>query len=143
MSIEKLKQVSEELNAAKAKVQEFAKNEGRAAIGAAFQDAFAKHPDARSFGWCQYTPYFNDGDECVFSVRDPYLIPLSADEDASHYDFALWGKYPECFSAECRADFLAVWKVCNDREVLKSVFGDHVEITITRDEVTVEDYSHD
>lgn len=24
--------------------------------------------------WTQYTPYFNDGDECVFGVNDPFFI---------------------------------------------------------------------
>lgn len=26
-----------------------------------------------SFGWTQYTPYFNDGDPCVFSVGEPWF----------------------------------------------------------------------
>lgn len=30
-------------------------------------------PTVRDFGWRQYTPYFNDGDECVFSAGDMWL----------------------------------------------------------------------
>lgn len=42
-----------------------------------------------SFGWTQYTPYFNDGDPCVFSVGEPWFRtvddvkgrPAGSDED--------------------------------------------------------------
>jgi hypothetical protein len=135
MSIEKLKQVSEELNAAKAKVQEFAKNEGRAAIGAAFQGFFERFPKVQGVKWTQYTPHFNDGETCVFSVHEPDLI----DEDGEdHYSYC-WDKE---FGEGCDDAFGEVWSEMDD-DVLEAVFGDHVEITITRDEVTVEDYSHD
>jgi len=31
---------------------------------------FEKHPRVKMVTWTQYTPYFNDGDECVFSVNE-------------------------------------------------------------------------
>jgi hypothetical protein len=30
-------------------------------------------PTIDSFGWTQYTPYFNDGDPCVFHVGEPWF----------------------------------------------------------------------
>jgi hypothetical protein len=33
-------------------------------------DLFSDFPKLKSFGWTQYSPYFNDGDECVFSVNN-------------------------------------------------------------------------
>jgi hypothetical protein len=47
-----------------------------------------------SFGWTQYTPYFNDGDACVFGVGEPWFRtmddvkgkPASGDEDDEYYD---------------------------------------------------------
>jgi hypothetical protein len=30
-------------------------------------------PTMKAFGWTQYTPYFNDGDPCVFSVGEPWF----------------------------------------------------------------------
>lgn len=47
-----------------------------------------------SFGWTQYTPYFNDGEPCVFSVGDPWFRTVDdvkakapdADEDDEDYD---------------------------------------------------------
>jgi hypothetical protein len=35
-----------------------------------FKEVFEKYPEIKSFSWNQYTPYFNDGDECLFSVGD-------------------------------------------------------------------------
>lgn len=33
------------------------------------QEIFEEYPSLESFSWVQYTPYFNDGDECVFGVH--------------------------------------------------------------------------
>lgn len=38
-------------------------------------------PPGWALFWTQYTPYFNDGDACHFSVRDVYLIPEAKIED--------------------------------------------------------------
>lgn len=144
MSIEKLHEVSSELAAAKAKLQAFAKEQGKEAIGAAFRQLFEKHADARAFGWQQYTPRFNDGDPCTFGIHGGWLIPSSAPDplEESAYEYEMWGDHPEGVTAECRADFKALWKQL-DRQILEAVFGDGYEITITKDEVTIEDCDHD
>ena len=33
-----------------------------------FAAFFLLHPKIQNFEWRQYTPYFNDGDSCVFNV---------------------------------------------------------------------------
>ena len=39
---------------------------------------FDKYPELESFGWVQYTPYFNDGEACVFGVYlDDYYININ------------------------------------------------------------------
>lgn len=43
----------------------------REALRAALQAFLDKHPERQSIGWSQYTPYFNDGDACVFGVGSP------------------------------------------------------------------------
>lgn len=38
------------------------------------KEIFEKYGDkVGRFGWTQYTPYFNDGDPCVFSVNDLFI----------------------------------------------------------------------
>ena len=63
------------------------------------QELFDTYPNLVSFAWRQYTPYFNDGEECVFSahvdadalhvvVGDPAQITAQAtasDEDEDEY----------------------------------------------------------
>lgn len=56
------------------KVVEDAKREiqekGASALKELFSEFFKAHPEARSIVWTQYTPYFNDGEPCVFGVGD-------------------------------------------------------------------------
>ena len=46
-----------------------------------------------SFGWTQYTPYFNDGEPCVFSVGEPWFRTIddvkgkTSDPDDDEYDY--------------------------------------------------------
>jgi len=35
-------------------------------------ELFEANPDLMAFSWTQYTPYFNDGDECVFRSNGEY-----------------------------------------------------------------------
>jgi hypothetical protein len=53
-----------------------------------------KHDDFTALRWQQYTPYFNDGDPCVFGVYTHGL--KGPDEDAGDYqdgfhDMSSWG----------------------------------------------------
>lgn len=47
-----------------------------------------------SFGWTQYTPYFNDGEPCVFSVETPWFRTVddvkaetSGSDEDDEYDY--------------------------------------------------------
>ncbi len=40
----------------------------------ALNDGIAAYPEVVKVEWCQYTPNFNDGDTCRFSVHDPIFI---------------------------------------------------------------------
>jgi hypothetical protein len=48
---------------------------------AMFTELFAEAPNLKSFGWTQYTPYFNDGDSCEFGVNFDYPYINGANED--------------------------------------------------------------
>ena len=43
---------------------------------------FEEHPKVKSFGWNQYTPYFNDGETCAFFANTDYIYinGMSVDE---------------------------------------------------------------
>lgn len=43
---------------------------------AAFQSFFDKHPDLSAITFTAYTPYFNDGDECIYGVNEPEMSAM-------------------------------------------------------------------
>ncbi len=124
---------------------------------------FDKYPTLESFGWTQYTPYFNDGDTCVFSVNTDYITVNDDYVDESNWSqktkVISWGtwnnntrKYegrveednPEYDSILSEAsneitNFLGQF----DNDFYLSKFGDHAQITITKSGVNISDYDHD
>ncbi len=102
------------------------------------KELFDKYPKLEKFKWTQYTPYFNDGDECTFGV--------SCDQPALTYEGQEYESYeypddkPEVEQAGEEISAL-VYKV--EEEVLKDLFGDHVEVSATRKGFETEEYSHD
>ncbi len=164
---EKFQAAKERMRAAKAEAAKIAQD--------AFKDGaaelFAAHPKLDSFGWQQYTPYFNDGDECVFSARTDY--PNINGEDSDDLDalretiyrptgrkitVPSWrpGQTEErdeyenvpnaSFDPELKAASDAVTEYLGgfDGDDFKEMFGDHMEITVSRDgSLVAEEYSHD
>lgn len=119
------------------------------------------------FGWKQYTPYFNDGDPCTFraygawvrttadaDVDDRYELevdyshrsigkrPKTWDSRTKGYNYGVYegpdeARYDRCYALDRAIDggeFL---------DVLVDAFGDHAEVTVRRDGIQVEFYSHD
>lgn len=48
-------------------------------IKLAFEQFLTAFPQVKTIVWTQYTSYFNDGDECEFSVNTPLFSPVNAD----------------------------------------------------------------
>lgn len=88
-----------------------------------------------SFTWQQYTDYFNDGEECNFGVRADHDC-LRINEDEEYYNFR--EKQPEK-AALIKEISKFIFGIGDDN--LYQVFGDHKEITISRDGILVEDYT--
>ncbi len=136
----------DELKAMKKQYEDKIKNEGAAIMKAAFEAFFAAHPTVLGVRWRQYTPFFNDGDECVFGVHAYYdgigLRFEGEDECTSVYDREDEDKETsEEFATVAKAACAVIGEVPSD--VMKAVFGDHAEVTATRAGFDVEEYSHD
>jgi hypothetical protein len=124
---------------------------GQKILQTAFTQFFKENPNIKTIAWTQYTPYFNDGDECIFSVgeaycaskklttediSDPYDLDNYDDEESEHGTF----KYD---SKEHRA-VESFMKLLNPLEdVFKELFDDHVWVIATEDGFEVNEYSHD
>jgi hypothetical protein len=95
------------------------------------KNIFEDNHNLESFGWNQYTPYFdNDGENCNFSANTDHIY--------------INGK-----SAENNPDLLKI--TYEVKEFLSkfneyffiSQFGDHAEITVTSKGVSVDECEHD
>jgi hypothetical protein len=137
-------------------------------VGALLDDPFFI-----DFGWRQYTPYFNDGDPCVFGangfwVRTANDIEASDattedddDDDPNEDTYGVtYGQHPTLGeedgwgeSARYVGDREAQWRVARALaeaieseefdQVLVSLFGDHCQVKVSRAGITVDEYSHD
>lgn len=142
-----------EYNKTKKEFTEKAQNAMRIAFG----EFFAANPDIDQIAWTQYTPHFNDGDECIFGVNDMFftlttdntdLADLSyEDEDDSCYGASFWSadKKEVDLIAEQRQAFAQFKKEINTLpdEIFKNSFGDHVKVIATKNGFDVEEYEHD
>lgn len=121
-------------------------------------------PTVSEFGWRQYTPYFNDGDPCVFRPSDIWVRTTADANVEDLFELELHGhpslgterwngarrqyeqveRTPEqqATAERCRALNDAVaGGAFND--VLLDAFGDHAEITVRRGGIKVDFYEHD
>ena len=121
----------------------------------ATREIFDKYESLQSFGWHQYTQYFNDGDDCTFSayIEDDSLeVNGSRADDYPQYAEKKWvgGARQYAPNPEYDPNFNAMVKEISEflqsigENILEEVFGDHKEITVTREGAMVEDYTdHD
>src|SRR5689334_1109830 len=76
-----------EIRAMREAYEEKIKNEGQAALKAEFAGFFEKNPKVEAIRWTQYTPHFNDGDPCTFSLHEfRYKVAGLADDGGDDGD---------------------------------------------------------
>jgi hypothetical protein len=101
---------------------------------------------ANSFSWVQFTPYFNDGDACYFSVRtDLYYLHIDDENGDDYYISSYRPSEDDESKRGMNGKFKKVQEFIDsfDEDDMEAMFGDHVEVTVTRDGVTTEEYQHD
>lgn len=129
--------------------KELLKKQARGLFLEAAQELFEAYPELESFGWKQYTPYFNDGDACTFSVH--YPIINGWDQDYGY--FVAEGGHEDESRELTVSEQLVLKKLTKPveyligklpEEIMQEVFGDHIIVKITRDGVIdTEEYNHD
>lgn len=102
------------------------------------KEVFEKYSWLQSFYWRQYTDYFNDGETTEFHVHYYHL------EDAEDFEFVgdlELNDVPQEQREKCAAELVEFMESL-DSDSLESIYGDHVCVTVDRDEgITVGDYS--
>lgn len=153
-------------------LQKEMEDSGKAEFLEWFKDYFKKYPFITEVRWEQYTPYFNDGDACEFSVRDPNIrvstitaprleeLGLSRAWDHEEDDEEGTDEEPGTVLLETgyfqhkdvkdnESDKLIQAAVNELAELFKAedlfqlAFGDHVVVAVTKEEITIDDYDHD
>jgi len=95
-------------------------------FGVIFIPLFEKYPDIESISWTQFSPYFNDGEECTFSVHNDFIdIDGTVDSTLAEEEFSdLLKSIPDDF--------------------YEDLFGNHVRVILLKNGKTiVEEYNHD
>lgn len=141
---------------------------------APFMQEVLDDPTIVAFGWSQYTPYFNDGEPCVFSVNELWVRTETDPDPAKTYgydDLSVCsylghpslgkvnghqeGDWPnqeyviDSYEGPDRARFErcfalgAALQGGHYDNVLLDAFGDHAEITVTREGITVDSCDHE
>ena len=113
---------------------------------------FEAVPRIKSLTWTQYTPYFNDGDECIFGVNS---IEFATDEnnevenyrdftnDDGNFSVESYGLKKIITSEEFRLCEQMESIIGRNSELMKDLFGDHALIVLRASGITVEEYEHD
>jgi len=131
----------------KQEIKEFKKQmekEGKQFFLQISKELFEENPTLIKFGCRQYTPYFNDGDPCVFRCVTDYPNLLIEGEAEEEFDEERWfddegKKTPAAKIYKKVTKFLTAF----DDDDLEMMFGDHCSVVVTRDGVEVEEYDHD
>ncbi len=111
------------------------------------------HPAIEQIGWYQYTPYFNDGDTCVFGVGEFLFKPVCTKEEAEALGDDDYGfgegwicmySVKDYLSVADEKDLKDLFKdLSANEDMLKVVFGDHVKVFISKDGAEIEEYDHE
>lgn len=128
---------------------------------------FEQFPTLEAFSWTQYTPYFNDGDSCEFSVRNDEPLTKFAGQDKLQHNYYSTKKFvidtdsaPDKYGRQhhkyVEVELTDEQRAANatgaavnaflrqfDEEQYKDMFGDHAQITVTKEGIDVDSYDHD
>lgn len=159
MNLEALKEKKKEIAKLKAEAQQMASD----AFDDFCKEIFEKHPKVESFGWSQYTPYFNDGDTCTFSANTDYISINGEHVDDSNWvnktnvtNWGTWNRELKVYEGRTEvpnldynedlskaSDEIVEFLSNFDNDFYITRFGDHAQITVTPDGVDVDEYEHD
>ena len=135
-----------------------------------FQEFLEENPDIVAIRWQQYTPYFNDGEDCVFRIYDfcfeltpsarkryfESLTYLKCHDDTyesneEYRNYLQWSEgdlfwldknNPE--AAALRNKIKSFSQGMLNKDLLHSIFGDHKRVEVTLGDMKVFPYTkHD
>lgn len=129
-----LNEIIAEYNEAHKKIQAIVKDKLTEEFGQFFKD----NPEFRSIEWNQYTPYFNDGEECNFRVSDIIftLQPSFYDEDMAETilenDYSVYDLEPSYSPIAEPSDYMRSSSYFKDRAAAYDALSEEVKENYSR-----------
>lgn len=138
--------------------------QAQALLKSLFQEFWDRNPFLKAVTWTQYTPYFNDGETCEFSVGDVTFLNTDEMEEILDVQGSCYeGSNPEvlCFQSRMMLDkefnreygmkfdieftkgFSNILESPNMESTLQTIFGDHVVVIATREGFDTLEYDHE
>lgn len=120
--------------------------------------------------WTQYTPYFNDGESREFSMNKAYFSNAKDTDEFEYGEYdgddetiwsasnpvrhmqgdVNWDKETSAkvqattgLNAESIQEFMDILNSSAMQDIFEAMFGNHVQVTLTRAGIEVEEHSHD
>lgn len=140
----------EEFKKAKAAYLEALDQIGEEEVVAEYRRHLEQHPDVYGVMWTQWTPSFNDGEPCRFTVTEPaqftkeQLLDYLLDKD--YEESVLEDQEEDDLFGELSLRELEGYShtsknmLIMDEDILESVFGDGVTVVVTRTGVYTREY---
>lgn len=119
------------------------REKGKGLVTGLLQKFLGMNPLILGIRWRQYTPYFNDGEPCEFSVRDIlFRLTEGGPEEGDYEDGYIYTSDILDVPTRTAAKELET-QLWNAQDALEVAFGDHALVTATREGIEVQEYSHD
>lgn len=104
-------------------------------------------PAIEAVRWQQFTPYFNDGEPCVFRVYESQFkltaVTIDAEDQEDDDTYFLYDYQLHRYNEEIPKDVVGP-DFSDIEELLLAAFDDHVQVTAARTgEITVDEYDHE
>jgi len=131
----RLKDRIEEINKKKKEQLEQQLSEDKKTFFEFVKTFFEEHSEVTAIRWRQYTPSFNDGDPCEFTVGCLYAAvePLRELQEIGDYDDGFLDSYELRENEKLREDMNCIESFMRNAEVfLENQFGNCVCVTIER-----------
>lgn len=144
----------QQLQDLQAQYEEKAKKIGKPAFVELATPLFECCPELEAIVWTQYTPHFNDGGACTFSINlyDGFYSKKAVEEAGEDFDYDDgdidgYGNDAHKLTAAQKKVFKSFEDFLTGtigEDLAERVFGDGVKVTLWRDgKIDVDDYDHD
>lgn len=142
--------------------------DGEKVVGLWLQDLLERNPVVKAVQFTAYTPYFNDGEACVWGLGEIYVgIPADLPENAEatynvneevRWDYRDDDDYDDVTDSIDGLNYYSAWgcpdslkdqikavtdEIENTDSLIRDGLPDHIRVVVTEKGMTIEDYDHD